>query len=967
MKTTRIDLQREMVIHREKYTNHHFKLSIKTEHSALSSDSSTPTVTLSATVDLQQHGLHSDSQERVTKGDGARLGAEPATERLTGQAELQQQMDQSAAGVDARPDDSSSSSTSPLTRAPFGTQTERHSTAYTNDALDEILTSAPPESQIDGHNPRIVDDDSKQLVAKGNVDLEMEKLKKRTEKRQSIYQVTDTIIAALDHLAEMHELARIAFIVVSKIYDVIKAKHEQNEAIIALHGVMVATYKIAVEKDALNDQGDFSGLFDEIVRQSEECYVFLSNYILKGCLSQVMDLWKTSSKIEDFNCAFEELQKRFFNTQNEVTTVTVLYTQRVVESIDRKMSLRPLEPSAELLGPKCHCLLGTRRSSLTKILDWCFYGEQSTLWISGIAGCGKSSLIGTLHNSLSMLGFHSRLAAFIRFDRSSYRNAKEFVKALAFLLANFDERFGKRIVEVVEKSPQIAQITDLSTQVQKLLINPLRGLTEEVAKEGRIVVLVDGIDECSREDQAETRFREQLLELFAKNAFGLLSFLRFVLASRPEEDIIRFLQHCSHIHHFPLDHTSPETTNDIHYFLNKSFERSCFINLTNARKQTAVERLAERASGLFVWAATVVTFIGENMEQRLKVFVEQEPPKNALHALTALYEIALKSLVREGDEDIQQNIYMALGLIMATSAQFKQFPIHVLHDLLQYVDPDKAPGILSAFNKLRSLVIKENEKYQLLHKSFDDFLTCKDRAGHWYINMEKYEAILYEAIITCTMDHLDKADKELPEALSSDLYQYAIDGPYWGVVQDLSLYQSLQQKLKRFLLGYVAEELQHDSEFMQKAWLGASRLQHINTRLLVVKDFFNIMLYDTALAGKATKTNADDQHALEWEVDNIYMSVFVQMAGGSNVYEEIVAVLDKKPIPPVVSLSVEIEMLIKIVSGGKIRMKTGSVDKGKERSTKEFIEWGKYKRGVWVPIMEPKDYEDSEDSEDSDW
>ncbi|KAK7015214.1 hypothetical protein VNI00_019144 [Paramarasmius palmivorus] len=324
-----------MVIHREKYTDHHFKLSIKTEHSALSSDSSTPTVTLSATVDLQQHGLHRDPQERVTNGDGARLSAEPATERLTGQAELQQQIDQSAAGVDARLDDSSSSSTSPLTRAPFGTQTECHSSADTNDALDEILTSAPPESQIEGHNSRIINDDSKQLVAKGDVDLEMEKLKRRTEKRQSIYQVTDMIIVALDHLAEMHELARIAFIVVSKIYDVIKAKHEQNEAIIALHGVMVATYKIAVEKDALNELGDFSGLFDEIVRQSEECYVFLSNYILKGCLSQVMDLWKTSSKIEDFKHAFEELQKQFFNTQVEVTMVTVLYTQRVVESIGK--------------------------------------------------------------------------------------------------------------------------------------------------------------------------------------------------------------------------------------------------------------------------------------------------------------------------------------------------------------------------------------------------------------------------------------------------------------------------------------------------------------------------------------------------------------------------------------------------------------------------------------------------------
>ena len=63
------------------------------------------------------------------------------------------------------------------------------------------------------------------------------------------------------------------------------------------------------------------------------------------------------------------------------------------------------------------------------------------------------------------------------------------------------------------------------------------------------------------------------------------------------------------------------------------------------------------------------------------------------------------------------------------------------------------------------------------------------------------------------------------------------------------------------------------------------------------------------------------------------------------------------PIPPVVSLSAEMEMPIKIVSGGMIRMKTYSVEKGKEASTKEFIEWGRYKGDEWVPVEEPQDWE----------
>ncbi|KAK7051179.1 hypothetical protein VNI00_004679 [Paramarasmius palmivorus] len=525
-------------------------------------------------------------------------------------------------------------------------------------------------------------------------------------------------------------------------------------------------------------------------------------------------------------------------------------------------------------------------------------------------------------------------------------------------------------MEVIERSPHIAQNTDLNTQVEELLINPLQGLSDEIAKEGRIVILVDGIDECSRSDQVDANFRGQLLEMFANNTFALLPFLRFVLASRPEEDIVAYLRNLSHIHHFPLDHTSLETRQDIHYFLTKSFDQHPpFRILNSSSKHSAIELLADRASGLFIWAAAVVMFIAENVMERLDLFTQEQPPKDPLYALTILYQTALNSFViRHGDEDIRENICIALGLIITSSS----IPsVQVLHNLVKYVYPKKEAGILGAFQKLQSLVIitQREGAYQLLHKSFDDFLSSKDQAGHWYINTEKYKAILYEAMITCTMDHLDKANKELPEALSSDLYLYAIEGPWYGADEDLSLYQSLQQKLERFLLGYVkrgqaaqrvfgkrchlqAEKLQHDSEFMQKAWLGASWLQSFPYDFKIgVKDFFNIMLYDAALAGKVTKTNADDQHAFEWEVDNIYMSVFVQMAGGSNVYEEIVAELDKNPIPPVVLLSAEMEMPIKIVSGGRIRMDTRSVSLGKEASTKEFIEWG-YKLDEWIPIAE---------------
>ncbi|KAK7027942.1 hypothetical protein VNI00_015025 [Paramarasmius palmivorus] len=734
---------------------------------------------------------------------------------------------------------------------------------------------------------------------------------KRTgvERNKKYVELGDALLQKLETLSEA---TRIAYAVVHNVYGLVKSLHESNEAVVELYDDMIETYNIALERNALSVQGVFSKIFDEILRVSQECEMFLSSFLSRSHLKILVN--PQSSKFTEFKNAFSQLRGKFHDSQLKVTTVTVLNTQKVLNFMALNTRLETLKPSKDILPPKSLCSPGTRRESLTKILSCIFHGDRSVLWISGIAGCGKSSLIGTLHRELSTWGSNSPLAAFIRFDRSAYNTATEFIKVLAFRLAKFDSRLGEKIAEAIERSPGIIDTPNLDDQAQQLIVDPLED--SEIAGEGRIVVLVDGIDECARPDQAETNFREQLLALFASDKFRRLLFLRFVLASRPEEDIKRLLdQGHRHIHHFPLDRTSSETKHDIYYFLARSFQRPCFDGLDDAQKHNAVERLAGHASGLFIWAATAVTFIGENVEQRLGVFIEQELPKNALQALTNLYKIALESLVKEGDDDLWRNICTALGLIMANSSyEYSPCTVGILHALTKHTNLANSAGILSAFRKLRSLVTEENRKYQLLHKSFDDFLTSEDRARRWFIDLNKYDVILAEAILTCMMDYLDKTDAELPEALSSDVYRYA--SADWLPNHASASYQ---QKEGAFLLKYVlrwmhsldhkysgklwygpqqefaislTEKGRHGSEFMWKAMTGASRLRGIGAKPIVIKDFFNIMIYDAALARKVTKPNTGSQYTFEWEIDNIYMSIFILMAGGSTVYEEIVAVLD---------------------------------------------------------------------------
>ncbi|KAK7015113.1 hypothetical protein VNI00_019220, partial [Paramarasmius palmivorus] len=184
-------------------------------------------------------------------------------------------------------------------------------------------TAAPSTTNPEDCVPGTVEDGPKGVTSVArveddpdNVKDEVERARRRTEKCKRIYETADTVIEALDTLSE-----------------IIKAKHEQDEAIVGLYDVMIETFKIAVDKKVLNERGYFTKLFDEIVRQSEECYVFLSNYMFKGVLHQVLSFWNTPSKIAEFNTAFEQLKKRFVETQIEFTAVTIINTQKAVESL----------------------------------------------------------------------------------------------------------------------------------------------------------------------------------------------------------------------------------------------------------------------------------------------------------------------------------------------------------------------------------------------------------------------------------------------------------------------------------------------------------------------------------------------------------------------------------------------------------------------------------------------------------
>ncbi|KAF5343278.1 hypothetical protein D9758_016316 [Tetrapyrgos nigripes] len=284
------------------------------------------------------------------------------------------------------------------------------------------------------------------------------------------------VVEAAEPVMQVHPIAELAWIAVSGIYEIVKAIGKQHQDIVALYEALLDTYQVATQIDSLTatlkSDGNLRSIFDAMVKHSMDCYMVISDYLSKNVLRQIFQFHNVQNWIREYTQIFKDLEKQLTGTQIKVTTVsvlgiktkveqTILGIKTEVEQTNRNVADVRIEQNLELLKkgntlpPKSHCLQGTRRNTVRRIMDWLMKGDEPIFWLFGVAGSGKSSLMGTLHNMFGDMGFKSRLAAFIQFDRSDYNNAGMFIQTLAYQLAHFDHRLAEAIVYGVHSVKKI--------------------------------------------------------------------------------------------------------------------------------------------------------------------------------------------------------------------------------------------------------------------------------------------------------------------------------------------------------------------------------------------------------------------------------------------------------------------------------------------------------------------------------
>jgi hypothetical protein len=344
------------------------------------------------------------------------------------------------------------------------------------------------------------------------------------------------------------------------------------------------------------------------------------------------------------------------------------------------------------------------------------------LWLHGVFGAGKSTISMTVSQYFRDI---CRLGAFIVFDRDNPAgtSASAIICTIAYRLAAFNPQIRTAVYEAIAKDPTLPT-APIHTQFQRLL-EPLTAARDHIL--GPVIVILDALDECG----LDRRARRSLVSLIADEFTKLPAVFRFLITSRTDSDITSRFETQPHITKMVLDITTEATKNDIVAYVRQSMD-----DIRKNRNldpmwpgQSIIQRLADSAAGLFIWASTASMFIDDfHPEKRLDIVLElgQKGTKD----LSDLYATALQHSGRWDDETFCQEAIAVLSAAVLSRVPLTDAVIDLLLDL----GSGRSCEVLTYLGCF--VHWSPGQSVHLLHASFGDYLTNRSLSGNrpWFVD-----------------------------------------------------------------------------------------------------------------------------------------------------------------------------------------------------------------------------------------
>lgn len=438
---------------------------------------------------------------------------------------------------------------------------------------------------------------------------------------------------------------------------------------------------------------------------------------------------------------------------------------------------------------RCHP--NTRGDLLRDITKWVEDPDgEPIFWLNGMAGTGKSTISRTVAQSFAD---RQELGASFFFKRGERdrSNAALFFTTIAAQLVSKEPSLAPHVRNAIDSDATICGKA-MREQFEKLISLPLGHVYRDPDHPIRIVIVVDALDECDRDDDVRVIIY-QLSQ--AKNLCSVR--LRIFVTSRPELPIRLGFKDIKGRYLGLVLHQIPKTVieHDISAFLeyelariredyNNSVEEQDRMLPSEWPGQTVVAILVDMAVPLFIFASTVCRFIkdrkrGGPKEQLMKILKyqtrSQESKLDATYLpilnqlLVGLTDSETRDLVKEFRYVVGSIVILSNPLSTASLARLLGIPKSIIDCRL-----DLLHSVLSIPSNAESPV-------RLLHLSFRDFLVDpeKSTSNPFWVDEKK----AHERIANCclrlleTSRHLKKdiCNLKMPGTLRAEIDTRTID------------------------------------------------------------------------------------------------------------------------------------------------------------------------------------------------
>ena len=397
------------------------------------------------------------------------------------------------------------------------------------------------------------------------------------------------------------------------------------------------------------------------------------------------------------------------------------------------------------------------------------FDKLPVYWLNGLAGTGKTTIAQTIAER-TFAGGQLGASFFCSRDFEDRSDLHLIFPTLAVQLARKYTDFRSFFVPLAQSDPGIAH-GSLYNQMHKLIVQPL--------KESKIstVIIIDALDECKDEEPASG-----ILSVLGKFV-SEISEVKFLVTGRPEPRILdgfRLPLLIDATDVFVLHDVEPsQVDNDIRLFFGYKFSELARRRrgLDGWPTSEQVERLCERAGGLFVYAVATVKFIekqGAHPRRQLDLLL-QSPESSVREAkikfntntsLDSLYTSILKGAFGDDDDpDNDPRMRLVLSVVILAANPLSPSSIARLLDF----DVEEVLSLLSSAQSLLILQEDTDRPVRSFHKSFPDFITDPNRCTNqrFHISPADHHSQVLVACLDLMGRTLEKNMCKLPDGVAN--------------------------------------------------------------------------------------------------------------------------------------------------------------------------------------------------------